>query len=158
MSCRNCSARGGRSAPSSSGARTTRGRGSAGSSAGASAVAGRRTDGGDPSGPPRAGVLRVRRLRQAVEDRPPAGTARARGHGGPRGAARRGVHGGLRRQRETAEALIAGAGWECPVETDDRWAEYDADLVLTAAREAGVVSGQGTLDTAAGSEDRKSGA
>lgn len=65
------------------------------------------------------------------------------------------VHGGLRRQRETAEALIAGAGWECPVETDDRWAEYDADLVLTAAREAGVVSGQGTLDTAAGSDEAK---
>lgn len=65
------------------------------------------------------------------------------------------VHGGLRRQRETAESLIAGAGWECPVETDDRWAEYDADLVLTAAREAGVVSGQGTLDTAAGSDEAK---
>lgn len=57
------------------------------------------------------------------------------------------IHGGLRRQRETAEAMIAGAGWDCPVEYDERWAEYDADEVLNAARAAGVAVGEGTLDT-----------
>ena len=42
------------------------------------------------------------------------------------------IHGGMRRQRETAEGLLAGAGWDCPVEVDPRWAEYDADAVLDA--------------------------
>lgn len=67
------------------------------------------------------------------------------------------LHGGLRRQRETAEALVAGGGWGCPVEIDERWAEYDADEVLTAARGAGVVSGQGTLDSA-GTDETTAGA
>lgn len=67
------------------------------------------------------------------------------------------IHGGMRRQRETAEALVVGAGWDCtgvdcPVEIDERWAEYDADEVLTAARGAGVVTGQGTLDSAGADE------
>lgn len=69
------------------------------------------------------------------------------------------IHGGMRRQRETAEGLLAGlreaAGWDCPVEVDDRWAEYDADAVLTAARTAGVIVGDGTLDSAGGTEEAK---
>lgn len=81
------------------------------------------------------------------------------------------IHGGLRRQRETAQGLVrglraalqedpcygprAGAGWDCPVESDDRWAEYDADEVLTAARAAGVSAGHGTLDSAGSSDEAK---
>ncbi|MDX2356395.1 histidine phosphatase family protein [Dietzia sp. PP-33] len=69
------------------------------------------------------------------------------------------VHGGLRRQRETAEGLLEGlrdgAGWDCPVECDDRWAEYDADEVLTAARVAGVTADHGTLDSAGSSDEAK---
>lgn len=69
------------------------------------------------------------------------------------------IHGGLRRQRETAEALVDGAGWgtatSSTVESDPRWAEYDADEVLTAARDAGMVAGQGTLDHAADSDEAK---
>lgn len=73
------------------------------------------------------------------------------------------IHGGLRRQRETAEALVDGAGWGAdigtvsgvPVESDPRWAEYDADEVLTAARDAGMVAGQGTLDHAGDSDEAK---
>ena len=62
------------------------------------------------------------------------------------------IHGGMRRQRETAEGLLAGAGWDCPVEVDPRWAEYNADAVLDAAREAGLASDAGTLDTAGSSD------
>ena len=69
------------------------------------------------------------------------------------------IHGGLRRQRETAEGLIAGlretADWDCQVELDDRWAEYDADEVLTAARTAGVIVGDGTLDSAGSTDSAK---
>ena len=65
------------------------------------------------------------------------------------------IHGGMRRQRETAEGLVAGAGWDCPVELDPRWAEYDADAVLAAAREAGVGADHGTLDTADASAEAK---
>ncbi|HHX84759.1 MAG TPA: histidine phosphatase family protein [Actinomycetales bacterium] len=65
------------------------------------------------------------------------------------------IHGGMRRQRETAEGLLAGAGWDCPVEVDPRWAEYDADAVLDAAREAGLTSDAGTLDTAGSSDAAK---
>lgn len=76
------------------------------------------------------------------------------------------IHGGLRRQRETAEGLLEGlalgavpgtgaAGTVCPVECDDRWAEYDADAVLTAARAAGVAADHGTLDSAGSSEEAK---
>ena len=76
------------------------------------------------------------------------------------------IHGGLRRQRETAEGLIEGlaTGWadgpgpsmrDCPVEVDARWAEYDADSVLGAARVAGLTADHGTLDSAGSSDDAK---
>lgn len=76
------------------------------------------------------------------------------------------IHGGLRRQRETAEGLVEGlvAGWgdgagpllqDCPVEVDARWAEYDADSVLDAARGAGLTADHGTLDSAGSSDDAK---
>ena len=69
------------------------------------------------------------------------------------------IHGGLRRQRETAEGILAGlrehAGWDCPVESDARWAEYDADAVLGAARAAGLSAEHGTLDTAGSSDEAK---
>ncbi|MEH6382423.1 MAG: histidine phosphatase family protein [Dietzia cercidiphylli] len=81
------------------------------------------------------------------------------------------IHGGLRRQRETAQGLVEGLveglregvgedlgegpGWDCPVECDDRWAEYDADEVLTAARAAGVSAGHATLDSAGSSGEAK---
>lgn len=65
------------------------------------------------------------------------------------------IHGGMRRQRETAEGLLAGAGWDCPVEVDARWAEYDADEVLEAARAAGVTDDHGSLDTAGSSDEAK---
>lgn len=81
------------------------------------------------------------------------------------------IHGGLRRQRETAEGLVEGlleglvdgvgdgagdgAGRPCPVEVDERWAEYDADAVLTAARVAGLTADHGTLDTADSSDEAK---
>ncbi|WP_194860344.1 phosphoglycerate mutase, partial [Dietzia sp. SYD-A1] len=53
------------------------------------------------------------------------------------------------------EGLREGAGWDCPVECDERWAEYDADEVLTAARVAGVSAGHGTLDSAGASDEAK---
>ena len=78
------------------------------------------------------------------------------------------IHGGLRRQRETAEGLLEGlreglrtesgegaGGWDCQVECDDRWAEYDADEVLTAARVAGLTADHGTLDSAGSSDEAK---
>ena len=76
------------------------------------------------------------------------------------------IHGGMRRQRETAEGLVEGlvAGWadgpgpsmrDCPVEVDERWAEYDADSVLEAARVAGLTADHGTLDSAGSSDDAK---
>ena len=85
------------------------------------------------------------------------------------------IHGGLRRQRETAEGLLeglrahAGAGAdasadrggpadvavEVAVEVDVRWAEYDADAVLEAARVAGLATEHGTLDSAGSSDEAK---
>lgn len=69
------------------------------------------------------------------------------------------IHGGLRRQRETAEGLVEGlreeSGWDAPVECDDRWAEYDADEVLQAARAAGLSADHGTLDSAGSSDEAK---
>ena len=69
------------------------------------------------------------------------------------------IHGGLRRQRETAEGLLdglrEGAGWDCPVELDDRWAEYDADVAAAAARGAGLGHDPGPLDTAGSSDEAK---
>jgi broad specificity phosphatase PhoE len=36
------------------------------------------------------------------------------------------IHGGLRRQRESAEAMLsAAASWDLPLEVDERWAELD---------------------------------
>lgn len=36
------------------------------------------------------------------------------------------IHGGLRRQRETAEHMLqAASSWELPLEVDERWAELD---------------------------------
>ncbi|GLB63086.1 putative phosphoglycerate mutase [Dietzia sp. NCCP-2495] len=69
------------------------------------------------------------------------------------------IHGGLRRQRETAEGILAAlrehADWDCPVEVDEGWAEYDADEVLEAARVAGLSAEHGTLDTAGSSAEAK---
>jgi broad specificity phosphatase PhoE len=48
------------------------------------------------------------------------------------------VHGGMRRQRETAEALLEAAGWDVETRVDERWAEFDHLEVL---REQGVEMG-----------------
>lgn len=40
------------------------------------------------------------------------------------------VHGALRRQADTASAMIAAAGWEVPVEVDPGWDEMDHRAVL----------------------------
>jgi len=40
------------------------------------------------------------------------------------------VHGGMRRQRETASAVLETAGWTASVEADERWAEFDHLEVL----------------------------
>lgn len=42
------------------------------------------------------------------------------------------LHGGMRRQRETAEALLAGAEADVPVEVDPMWAEFDHLAVIAA--------------------------
>jgi broad specificity phosphatase PhoE len=43
------------------------------------------------------------------------------------------IHGGMRRQRETAEEMLRGAAsWELPLETDDRWRELDHLAVMEA--------------------------
>lgn len=69
------------------------------------------------------------------------------------------IHGGLRRQRETTEGIQAGlrekADWDCPIEVDEGWAEYNADEVLEAAREAGLTARHGTLDSADSSPEAK---
>ena len=69
------------------------------------------------------------------------------------------IHGGLRRQRETAEGILSGlrehADWDCPMEVNEGWAEYDADEVLEAARVAGLSAEHGTLDTAGSSDEAK---
>lgn len=69
------------------------------------------------------------------------------------------IHGGLRRQRETAEGILSGlrehADWDCPMEVNEGWAEYDADEVLEAARVAGLSAEYGTLDTAGSSDEAK---
>ncbi|MCT1710536.1 histidine phosphatase family protein [Dietzia cinnamea] len=69
------------------------------------------------------------------------------------------IHGGMRRQRETAEGLLEGlrahGAVDRPVEVDERWAEYDADAVLEAARVAGLSAEHGTLDSAGSSDEAK---
>ncbi|MFC6154580.1 histidine phosphatase family protein [Nocardioides yefusunii] len=42
------------------------------------------------------------------------------------------VHGGLRRQRDTAALAIAAAGWDVPVAVDERWDEFE--LIGSAER------------------------
>jgi len=43
------------------------------------------------------------------------------------------VHGGMRRQRETAEQMLHGApAWELPLEDDERWREIDHRAVIDA--------------------------
>ncbi len=58
------------------------------------------------------------------------------------------IHGGLRRQRETAEQMLRGAAsWDVPLEVDERWAEIDhlgvmhAYPTLTDADREQLVSG-----------------
>jgi broad specificity phosphatase PhoE len=42
------------------------------------------------------------------------------------------VHGSMRRQRETARALVEAAGWDVPVREDPRWDEMDHEALLAA--------------------------
>jgi broad specificity phosphatase PhoE len=43
------------------------------------------------------------------------------------------IHGGMRRQRETAEEMLRGAAsWKLPLEMDDRWRELDHLAVMNA--------------------------
>ena len=42
------------------------------------------------------------------------------------------VHGGMRRQRETAEEMLRAAPWELEVELDERWRELDHLAVMGA--------------------------
>ena len=42
------------------------------------------------------------------------------------------VHGAMRRQRETARALVDAAGWDVPVREDPRWDEMDHEALLSA--------------------------
>ena len=43
------------------------------------------------------------------------------------------IHGGMRRQRETAEQMLQGAaGWQLPLEQDDGWRELDHAKVMEA--------------------------
>lgn len=42
------------------------------------------------------------------------------------------VHGAMRRQRDTAQAMVGAAGWDAPLETDQRWDEF-AHLGVIAA-------------------------
>ena len=46
------------------------------------------------------------------------------------------VHGGLRRQRETAEAVLTGGAWSSGVTVDPGWAEFDHLAVLAADPDA----------------------
>src|SRR5690348_13213239 len=43
------------------------------------------------------------------------------------------LHGGMRRQRETAEQMLLGApAWELETQVDDRWRELDHSAVIEA--------------------------
>ena len=46
------------------------------------------------------------------------------------------VHGGMRRQRETVQAMVTATGWSARVETDPGWAEFDHLAVVAAHPEA----------------------
>jgi broad specificity phosphatase PhoE len=47
------------------------------------------------------------------------------------------VQGGMRRHRETAEALVAAAGWDLEITTDPGWDEFDHLAVVRADPAAG---------------------
>ncbi len=42
------------------------------------------------------------------------------------------IHGGMRRQRETAEAMLKRSGWQLAPEEDERWRELDHLAVMEA--------------------------
>jgi broad specificity phosphatase PhoE len=42
------------------------------------------------------------------------------------------IHGGMRRQRETAEEVLKASAWKLPAEVDDRWREIDHLAVMGA--------------------------
>jgi broad specificity phosphatase PhoE len=61
------------------------------------------------------------------------------------------IHGGMRRQRETAEEMLRGAAsWELPLEADERWREFDHLAVMNAyptlSDEDRVLLGQGAME------------
>lgn len=53
------------------------------------------------------------------------------------------VHGAMRRQRDTAAALVAAAGWDVEVREDPRWDEMDHQALLDRARPPEGVSDEG---------------
>jgi broad specificity phosphatase PhoE len=42
------------------------------------------------------------------------------------------IHGGMRRQRESAEEMLKGSGWDAPLEVDVSWRELDHLAVMAA--------------------------
>jgi broad specificity phosphatase PhoE len=50
------------------------------------------------------------------------------------------LHGRMRRQRETAEAMAAAAGWASPLEIDPAWNEFDHLGVITRASASAPLS------------------
>jgi broad specificity phosphatase PhoE len=61
------------------------------------------------------------------------------------------IHGGMRRQRETAEEMLRGAAsWDVPLEVDERWREFDhlavIDAYPTVAEEERALLRAGRLD------------
>src|SRR5688572_10501075 len=42
------------------------------------------------------------------------------------------IHGGMRRQRETAEEMLNITPWDCEPQVDERWAELDHLAVMGA--------------------------
>ena len=46
------------------------------------------------------------------------------------------VAGGLVRHQQTAAKIVGAAGWSIPVDTDDRWNEYDHQAIITAHKPA----------------------
>jgi broad specificity phosphatase PhoE len=42
------------------------------------------------------------------------------------------LHGGMRRQRDTAQAMVEAGGFDVPLEVDPRWAEFDHLAVISA--------------------------
>jgi broad specificity phosphatase PhoE len=52
------------------------------------------------------------------------------------------VQGGMRRHRETAEAMAGAAGWDVDVETDPGWDEFDHLAVVAAYPRSDVPTGE----------------